>query len=68
MKVRELIQDLLLADPEHEVWVATDAEGNDFKPIAEDPYDPATVEDGEVYLGDDTGVAPANAIVLWPSD
>lgn len=70
MKVQELIQDLLLADPNAEVWLAVDAEGNGFRPLSGgDPYDSAYVtEDGELsfdneelwYDGD------PNAIVLWP--
>lgn len=33
MTVAELIQDLLLVDQTLEVWLASDAEGNDFHPI-----------------------------------
>lgn len=33
MTVAELIQDLLLVDQTLEVWLASDAEGNNFNPI-----------------------------------
>lgn len=61
MKVRELIQDLLLADQDAEVLIATDS---GFSIPTEDPY---TEEyfDGVFTYSDPTPPA-YKVIVLWP--
>lgn len=65
MKVRELIQDLLLADPGAEVLMASDAEANDIKPFDEWVF--ATLdENGELITPDFNNPKGFNAIVLYP--
>jgi hypothetical protein len=74
MKVCELIQDLLLADPDAEVLMSSDAEGNRIKPMfGGDPYSEVYYDGEDIYTeGDsedengDYGTAKPNAIVLWP--
>lgn len=62
MKVRELVQDLLLADQDADVYVASHAWGNIVKPY--DDWSAEVVdEDGELYFDD---ASDNNAIVIWP--
>jgi hypothetical protein len=62
MKVRELIQDLLLADPDAEVLIATDS---GYSPPTEDPY---TEETADETFSARTVTPGTKAIVLWPQD
>lgn len=63
--VRELIQDLLLLDSNLEVYVASDAEGNDIR-----AFDMATSHyvDGDSIWGpaEDEDDYSDNAVVIWP--
>jgi hypothetical protein len=68
MKVRELIQDLLLADGDLEVVLASDAEGNSFAPMdSQIGWSFEFLEDRELadYF-DEHGEREYNALVLWP--
>jgi hypothetical protein len=65
MKVRELIQDLLLADPDAEVLMSSDSEGNRIKPMfGGDPYSEEWWDGEEICPGDEEGGHGTN--VLWP--
>lgn len=73
MKVQELIQDLLLADPEAEVLLASDAEGNSIKPLfGGDPYSQGYWDGEESIYDEEDAVLDADiaelpsVIVLWP--
>ena len=66
MKVKELINRLSKEDPNIEVMVSIDEEGNGFESLAE--VGTYKYFDGEVY-GDDDTEAPEECtpvIVLWP--
>ena len=60
MTVAELIEQLKKFNPEYQVWVASDPEGNEFRPLceassfqtfeAEDAEDAEDDEDPEIYI------------------
>lgn len=78
MKVKELIELLQGQDPEAEVILQKDAEGNGYSPLAGadpslyradttysgEPLHPDDIEDG--YYDDADLAAAVAAIVLWP--
>lgn len=77
MKVRELIAALSELNPEADVFMATDAEGNDYKPIEEaavmtdllmkvDEQHPWIIETWYVEEGDDPIDTDEQAVVIWP--
>lgn len=73
MKVRELIQDLLLADSDAEVLISSDSEGNSIKPMyGGDPYSTGYYDGEEsVYSEEDAAedeyiIQLPKVIVLWP--
>jgi len=66
MKVKELIKRLSKENPEHEVVLSRDEEGNGFSSLA--GVELFKYLDGEIYSNDDPKL-PANckdAVVLWP--
>lgn len=72
MKVKELIEELKQLDPEAEVILQKDAEGNGYSPCAGVQaciYVPESTWGGEVYNIDDEEVdadEQVKAVVLWP--
>lgn len=62
MKVKELIDELSLCEPEQEVYLAIDEEGNGFNPLSEVCVDP--IAEGE--LTDDNDPDGVESVVLWP--
>ena len=53
MKVKELIEELKKVDPEREVIMAKDDEGNGFSPLADfsqDLYVPHSTWSGEIHI------------------
>lgn len=65
MKVRELIQDLLLVDPDLDVYIASDAEGNGVSQMDGNGFgwsEEAIDSDGWIDFDEYVN----NAIVFWP--
>lgn len=69
MKVKELIELLQKEDPEREVVMSKDAEGNDFSPLVEDfstgQYVPENTWSGEFIQDQQEG---QKALCLWPTN
>ena len=66
MKVSELIKKLKQEDPDSEVVLASDEEGNSFAPLSVVDcaiYDP---EEQQVYDPDEKDINGKVAVVLWP--
>ena len=66
MKVKELIKRLKQENPESEIVLAADEEGNYFTPLSVVEcaiYDP---EEHEVYDPDAQDINGENAVILWP--
>lgn len=77
MKVHELIEILSNWNPDHEVILAKDGEGNSFSPCAAygvGQYVPDSTWSGELRSEEvtkgDGGCKPkeVNAVVLWPTN
>ncbi len=83
MKVRELIELLEEEDPEAEVVLSRDSEGNDYSPVAEvddGVYEAETTWNGQFYSnpGEDMDAAQEadwhevrenpQALCLWPTN
>lgn len=75
MKVKELLAELTKINPELEVVMSKDAEGNNFSPCCETCfgiYEPETTWYGEFDYSDpiqeagDRPGSPVNAVCLWP--
>lgn len=49
MKVKELIDTLQKFNPELDVWVQRDPEGNSFSPLGGSADDGVVMDDGEIY-------------------
>lgn len=66
MKVKELIELLSGQDPEREIVLSKDAEGNNYSPLenfSEGSYTPDTAWSGE-FVSDQPG--QQKALCLWP--
>jgi len=66
MKVKELVKRLKQEDPDSEVILASDEEGNSFNTLSVIDcaiYDP---EEREIYDNDQTDINGEAAVVLWP--
>lgn len=78
MKVRELIEQLKSYDPENEVVMSRDAEGNGYSPLYQldsCTYVPDTTYSGELWYAevheDDPPEQPdgaISAVALWPTN
>lgn len=80
MKVEELIEELEKCDPDEEVYLSIDPEGNHFRSVHEVDSNSAMDEHGDIYLRNLTDeleelgyseldVAPddaENVTVIWP--
>lgn len=74
MKVKELIKQLKKVDPNFEVVLSSDGEGNSYSPLsdfAEVDYQAETTWSGEVHFNeyeeeDPDAIFEPNAIVLFP--
>lgn len=74
MKVKQLIKQLQKFDPDHEVILSGDSEGNRFSPaseLGEYCYTPENTWSGEIRdlddeLEEDEAKPVANAVVIWP--
>ncbi len=74
MKVKELLEILKNVDPELEVVMSKDAEGNRFSPfydVSHGHYEPDNTWSGEfnsgdLYSGLNLSEYDCNAICLWP--
>ena len=69
MKVKELIKELKEADPELDIILAKDSEGNDFSPLADvrlGSYTALNSYSGE--FSDDQIEESNKAVCLWPTN
>jgi len=67
MKVGKLVEALQKLNPEHEVIMSSDGEGNNFSPLdsfSKCHYEPLKPWCGEAYFDEDC--EEENAICLWP--
>lgn len=67
MKIKALIEKLSQLNPEHEIIMSSDGEGNSFSPLdsfSKCQYVPERTWCGEAYFGEDC--EEENAICLWP--
>lgn len=70
MRVRELIEQLVLHDPERLVILAKDAEGNSFSPLFESHaahYLEMTTT-GDIQDEDEHNASSVPCVVLWPTN
>ena len=58
MKVKDLLKVLMEYNQEEEIYLSKDAEGNDFKPLAE----------VKSWIWEGNDLVCHDAIVLWPED
>lgn len=72
MKVKKLIAILSKLDPEFDVVMSKDGEGNNFSPLSDTGtalYKPDTTWSGEIITTDELeGDEELNAVVLWPTN
>lgn len=73
VKVRELIEKLKTFDPELEVWISRDEEGNGFNPLAWDfgkyLFDPEEKSPVDEECSDCYGLDRSDfptVVILWP--
>ena len=74
MKVKDLIKELSKVDPESQVYVSRDLEGNGFSPVYQIDY-PASMHHGELYCDEDLEEYPEDdpiheeiekVVIIWP--
>lgn len=68
MKIKALIKKLSKLNPELNVVMSKDAEGNSFSPIADLElchYEPDSTWSGEIH---DCGKGKETAVVFWPTN
>lgn len=72
MKVNELVLILSKQNPDAEVIISKDSEGNEFSPVDEiNPVLYSPIGQGDVYSLEEKGIAGEgviNAVVLYPLD
>lgn len=71
LRVRELIEQLVLHDPERLVILAKDAEGNSFSPLVESHtayYLEMTTWSGDIQDEDEHNASSVPCVVLWPTN
>ncbi len=66
MKVRELIEVLQKCNPEHDVILQRDPEGNGYGPLSGAEAAVYDEQDNEVIHKDDVEDQDDNCVVLWP--
>lgn len=70
MKVKELISELQKLDPEAEVVLSKDSEGNNFSPAADfsiGKYCPENTYSGE-FVSEDNESDSIKAVCIWPTN